>query len=101
MKLLKIVIYQKRRHHCDSDHPITFQPNFFILISNVLIENGDKIVPANVFALLTGADNIPYMIQCAVFKGNSEEIFIDKRDFYGPIQEQLEEACNLLKIIFI
>ena len=41
------------------------------------------------------------MIQCAVFKGNSEEIFIDKRDFYGPIQEQLEEACNLLKIIFI
>ncbi len=62
----------------------------------VLIENVDKIVPANAYALLTGADNIPCMIQCAVFKGNSKGIFIDKREFSGPIQEQLEEACNFV-----
>ena len=67
-----------------------------LLSWGVLIENLGKYQPSNAYALLTGAYNIPTMIQCAVFKGNSKGIFIDKREFAGPIQEQLEEAYKFV-----
>lgn len=35
-------------------------------------------------------------IQCGVFKGNNRAIFIDKRELYGPIYEQIEEAYQFV-----
>ena len=67
-----------------------------LLSWGVLIENLGKYQPSNAYALLTGASVIQTMIQCAVFKGNSKGIFIDKREFTGPIQEQLEEAYKFV-----
>ena len=54
------------------------------------------LVPTNAFVLLT--DNIfPFAkIQCALFKGTERVVFIDKRDFEGPLYEQIEEAYEFV-----
>ena len=51
-----------------------------------------KTYPTNSFALLTGNEIIPTKIQCGVFKGDNRAIFVDRREFTGPIQNQIEEA---------
>lgn len=52
--------------------------------------------PTNAFVLLT--NNIfPFAkIQCALFKGTERVVFIDKRDFEGPLYEQIEEAYEFV-----
>ena len=60
----------------------------------MLVEKDGTMLPTNAFALLTGNNAIPTKIQCAVFKGNTRTIFIDRREFGGPVYEQLEEAYN-------
>lgn len=54
------------------------------------------LVPTNAFVLLT--NNIfPFAkIQCALFKGTERVVFIDKRDFDGPLYEQIEEAYEFV-----
>ncbi len=63
------------------------------LINWGVVKNMDgTLVPTNAFVLLT--NNIfPFAkIQCALFKGTERVVFIDKRDFEGPLYEQIEEA---------
>ena len=52
--------------------------------------------PTNAYMLLT--DNIfPFAkIQCALFKGTDRVLFVDKRDFDGPIYEQIEDAYKFV-----
>lgn len=52
--------------------------------------------PTNAFVLLT--NNIfPFAkIQCALFKGTERVVFIDKRDFEGPLYKQIEEAYEFV-----
>ena len=67
------------------------------LINWGIIKNVDgTLLPTNAFALLT--DNIfPFAkIQCALFKGTERVVFIDKRDFEGPLYEQIEEAYEFV-----
>jgi len=53
------------------------------------------LVPTNAFVLLTN-NTFPFAkIQCALFKGTERVVFIDKRDFDGPLYEQIEEAYEL------
>ena len=35
-------------------------------------------------------------IQCAVFKGTTRNVFVDKREYTGPLYEQIEEAVNFV-----
>lgn len=47
---------------------------------------------SNAFALLT-SDFFPFSkTQCAMFKGTERSVFLDKREFTGPIYEQIEET---------
>lgn len=67
------------------------------LINWGIIKNVDgTLVPTNAFVLL--ADNtFPFAkIQCALFKGTERVVFIDKRDFEGPLYEQIEEAYEFV-----
>ena len=63
------------------------------LINWGIVKNLDGVlVPTNAFVLLTN-NTFPFAkIQCALFKGIERVIFIDKRDFEGPLYEQIEEA---------
>lgn len=63
-----------------------------------LIKRSDdeKWTASNAFALLTG-ERFPYAkTQCAVFAGKERITFIDKRDFTGPLYEQIEEAFDFV-----
>ena len=54
------------------------------------------LVPTNAFVLLTD-NTFPFAkIQCALFKGTERVVFIDKRDFEGPLYEQIEEAYEFV-----
>ena len=63
------------------------------LINWKLLKGTDREVGAsNAFVLLT-SDYFPFSkTQCAVFKGTRRSVFLDKREFTGPIYEQIEEA---------
>lgn len=63
-----------------------------LLSWGIIAEKDGKVYPTNSFALLTGNEIIPTKIQCGVFKGSNRAIFVDRREFTGPIQNQIEEA---------
>jgi CRISPR-associated endonuclease/helicase Cas3 len=57
---------------------------------------GRKIAPTNAFMLMT-ENPFPFAkIQCALFKGTARAVFIDKREYDGPLYEQIEEAYNFV-----
>lgn len=63
------------------------------LVNWKLLKNGeDSLLASNAFVLLT-SDYFPFSkTQCAVFKGTKRTVFLDKREFTGPVYEQIEEA---------
>lgn len=64
-----------------------------VLISwGVLKEEGGEVYPTNAYALLTGRMFQQPVIQCGVFKGTNRAHFVDRREFEGSIQEQMESA---------
>ncbi len=67
------------------------------LINWGVIKNVDgTLAPTNAFVLLTD-NTFPFAkIQCALFKGTERVVFIDKRDFEGPLYEQIEEAYEFV-----
>lgn len=62
----------------------------------LLTKREDEIFPTNAFVLMTENDFPQARIQCAVFKGNTRSEFIDKREYDGPIYEQIEEAYQFV-----
>lgn len=54
------------------------------------------LVPTNALILLTN-NTFPFAkIQCALFKGTERVVFLDKRDFDGPLYDQIEEAYSFV-----
>lgn len=62
----------------------------------LLCKVGRDLYPTNAFMLMTNNRLRHAKIQCALFKGNTRTVFIDKREFDGPIYEQLEEAYQFV-----
>ena len=63
-----------------------------LLTWGVLREENGEIVPTNAYALLTGQMRMQPVIQCAVFKGTTRAYFVDRREYDGAIQDQVEAA---------
>lgn len=63
-----------------------------LLSWGILLEEQGTLYPTNAFALLSGKAKAQPIIQCAVFKGTDRAYFVDRREFGGPIQEQIEAA---------
>lgn len=62
----------------------------------VLKETNDGYLASNAFVLLT-SDYFPFSkTQCAVFKGTDRSVFLDKREYTGPVYLQVEEAVNFV-----
>ena len=53
---------------------------------------GGKIHPTNGYIFLLGKDSFHSVIQCGVFKNNTRSVFVDKREYTGPLWEQVEKA---------
>ncbi len=62
----------------------------------VLIERDGKDYPSNAYAILTGCGALPVATQCGVFKGSTKEVFVDRREYTGPIWEQIDEAFQFV-----
>ncbi len=62
----------------------------------ILKKNEGQLLATNAFALLT-SDYFPFSkTQCAVFKGTDRAMFLDKREFTGPIYTQIESAVDFV-----
>ena len=62
----------------------------------VLIERDGKDYPSNAFAILTGNGGLHVTTQCGVFKGTTKAVFVDRREYPGPLWEQIEEAFQFV-----
>ncbi|MFG6331847.1 MAG: putative DNA binding domain-containing protein [Lachnospiraceae bacterium] len=62
----------------------------------LLCRMGRDYVPTHAFNLMTENRMKHAKIQCALFKGTSRDEFIDRKEFRGPIYEQIEEAYQFV-----
>ena len=62
----------------------------------VLIERDGKDYPSNAFAILTGNGGLHVATQCGVFKGTTKAVFVDRREYSGPLWEQIDEAFQFV-----
>ena len=69
-----------------------------LLSWKLLVEHDGVYHPTNGYLLLNGdtAEFPDAAIQCAVFKGTVRDIFITRKEFTGPIYEQIEDAYNFV-----
>ena len=58
----------------------------------VLKQDKTEILPTNAFALLTDNPFGQAKIQCAVFKGESKSVFLDRKEYEGSLYRLLEDA---------
>lgn len=64
----------------------------------LLAERDGHLVPSYGFNLLAGR-HIPSVmsgIQCAVFKGKNRTVFVDRRQYDGPLYNQIDEAYDFV-----
>ncbi len=62
----------------------------------ILKQSDGQLLATNAYALLT-SDYFPFSkTQCAVFKGTDRTVFLDKREFTGPVYSQIEEAVDFV-----
>ena len=59
-------------------------------------DENEKIYPTNAYVYLTGQGGLRSMIQCAVFKGTTRTVFLDRRNYEGPLWEQVDEAVQFV-----
>ena len=62
----------------------------------ILIERDGKDFPSNAFAILTGNGGLHVATQCGVFKGTTKAVFVDRREYTGPLWEQIDEAFQFV-----
>ena len=62
----------------------------------VLSKSGKKFSITNAFDLMTDSKNRNAKVQCALFKGTTRDIFIDQKEFTGPIYEQVDDAYHFI-----
>ena len=62
----------------------------------ILKQSEGQFLATNAYALLTSDYFSFSKTQCAVFKGIDRAVFLDKREFIGPIYTQIEEAVDFV-----
>ena len=62
----------------------------------VLCKVGNNFYPTHAFNLMTDNKNKYAKVQCGLFKGTTRDLFIDQKEFAGPIYEQVDDAYNFV-----
>ena len=55
-----------------------------------------SIHPTNGYVFLLGKDEFLSQIQCGMFKGTTRAVFIDKREYSGPLWKQIDDAFQFV-----
>ena len=91
-----ITAYRLKMANSDESQSIHTVEGKDLVNWKVLTQNGNEFLATNAFVLLT-SDFFEYSsIQCARFKGIDRTIFIDKKEYSGPLYEQIENAYNFI-----
>lgn len=67
-----------------------------LLSWGLLQEKEGKLYPTNGYLLLSPNHIQETSIQCGVFKGTTRAVFVDKKEYDGPIYEQIDEAYQFV-----
>ena len=64
----------------------------------LLVRKADGLHPTNGYYLLEGRNDLfPYaVVQCGAFKGTTRDVFLDRKEFDGPVDCQIEDAYTFL-----
>lgn len=62
----------------------------------LLVQREGKVFPTNGFLLLTKNPFLEASIQCAVFKGTDRTVFLDRKEYHGPLFEEIDEAYSFV-----
>ena len=85
----------KSKEERDAIRPLTKNQ----LLSWELIEEREgKTIPAYGFNLLAGKalPSVMSRVQCAVFKGTTRAVFVDRKEYDGPIYRQIDDAYHFV-----
>lgn len=52
--------------------------------------------PTNGYVYLLGKDEFLSQIQCGMFKGKTRTVFVDKREYSGPLWKQIDDAFQFV-----
>lgn len=85
----------KNAHSAEQKASIKDVTQHQLLSWGILVRKNNKIYPANAFAVLNG-DMLWSVTQCGVFKGDTKAIFVDRREYHGPIWQQIEQAYQFV-----
>lgn len=55
-----------------------------------------SIHPTNGYVFLLGKDDFLSQIQCGMFKGKTRAVFVDKREYGGPLWKQIDDAFQFV-----
>lgn len=55
-----------------------------------------SIHPTNGYVFLLGKDDFLSYIQCGMFKGKTRAVFVDKREYGGPLWKQVDDAFQFV-----
>ena len=89
------VMYQTALSACttqaerDSVNPMTLEK---LEDFGIFRKDGHHFQLTHAYALLTKPRDRYVKIQCALFKGTVRDVFIDRKEFYDPIQEQIGKS---------
>lgn len=67
-----------------------------LLAWGLLQEKEGKIYPTNGYLMLSPNHTQDTMVQCGVFKGTNRAVFVDRKEYGGPIYEQIDEAYQFV-----
>ncbi len=62
----------------------------------IIKKTNEGYLASNAFVLLTSDYYQFSKTQCAVFKGNDRVVFLDKREFKGPLYSQIEDSIDFV-----
>ena len=69
-----------------------------VLLSWGLLEKAEdgSIHPTNEYVFLLGKDKSVSHIQCGMFKGKTRAVFVDKREYSGPLWQQIDDSFQFV-----
>jgi predicted HTH transcriptional regulator len=58
----------------------------------LIVQKKDLLLPTYGFQLLTNNPLPEASIQCAIFKGKDRTVFLDRKEYHGPLYEEIDDA---------
>lgn len=83
------IVSEEEKRNFQSYNRLTFKRENFKKVD-------EKILATNAFVLLTSSYFRFAKIQCAIFKGNNRDEFIDKKEYVGLLYEQIEGSYQFV-----